>query len=450
LNQEEIITRAKSKTSKLVTFGMPKFGTSIIMGFADFALLALYVLGYQITPFLVGIALGLGKLTIATSQFFFGWISDAKYTRWGRRKPYLIILSPILGLSFIFLLLPGIILDITNLDVLFIWLLVWYQIFNICYGVTSPYGAWMAEQFRVEVRPRASQYEQFFGMVGYAVITAFSMVILTEVFEKIQTNPENIPPEFLYSVIIFGIFPVVLFYLASLLMAKEPHFKIESNIIQNLKTILKNKNFLLVAIMQGISGIATITITGIMLIYIVEVLQFNDMDYIIAAGIMIFGMLGFLYIWRRVIQKLGKKQSLLCIFLLGFLILPLTLIGLIPMDSSLIFGILFILGLAGCLSGWALFPAIMYADIAEDDEVKTGELKAGIYTGFPSITLNLFQALGLFIMGIILELPDIIVGPLTFSLGLILWGPLCSLIFVITYWYIRKFIQLDFVWEKNQ
>jgi len=232
-------------------------------------------------------------------------------------------------------------------------------------------------------------------------------------------------------------------------MAKEPHFKIESNIIQNLKTILKNKNFLLVAIMQGISSIATITIVGIMLIYIIEVLQFNDVDYIIAAVIMIFGMLSFLYIWRRLIQKLGRKRSLLYIFLFAILILPLTLIGLIPMDSSFIFGILFILGLAGCLSGWALFPAIMYADIAEDDEVKTGELKAGIYTGFPSITLNLFQSLGLFTMGIILELPEIAVGTLTFSVGLILWGPICSLVFVITYWYIRKFIQLDFEWEKT-
>ncbi|GAH79689.1 unnamed protein product, partial [marine sediment metagenome] len=148
-------------------------------------------------------------------------------------------------------------------------------------------------------------------MVGYAVITAFSMVILTEVFDKIQTNPENIPPEFLYSVIIFGILPVVLYYLASFLMATEPHFKIESNIIQNLKTIIKNKNYILVTIMIGLASVAWIMVGSLMLQYIVVVLIFDFMTNIIASVIFIIGILTFLYIWRRLVHKLGKKRSLL-------------------------------------------------------------------------------------------------------------------------------------------
>ncbi len=446
-NQEKIMERSKGTTRKFLTFGFPKLGTSIIMGFADFALATLYILGYQITPFLVGIALSLGKLTIAASQFFFGWISDAKYTRLGRRKPYLIVMSPFLGLSFILLLLPGLMLELNDSNALFLWLLIWYQIFNICYGVTTPYNSWMAEQFRVNDRPKAAQVQNTFGFIGTSVITAFSMIILTGFIEKIKDNPAIIPPEFFYSVIIFGIIPIVLFYLACFLIPTEPQFNIESNIFQNLKAILKNKNFLLVTGMQGISSIATIMLTGIMLIYVVEVLQFSDFDYYIVAAIMIFGILIFLYIWMKIIKKLGKKKSLSYIFLVAILFLPLTLLGLIPMESYFVFGIIFIVGLAGCLGGWALFPSVMYADIAEDDEVKTGELKAGIYTGFPSITLNLFQALGLFIMGAILELPS--VGTSNYSFGLVLWGPICSVIFALTWIYTKKFITLDFDWEKN-
>jgi len=447
MQQNTIIKRKKTTRSTYLIFAFPKFGTSIIMGFADFALATLYILGYQVTPFLVGIALSLGKLTIATSQFFFGWVSDAKYTRFGRRKPYLIIMSPILGFSFVFLLLPSLILDLKDVDTIFIWLLVWYQLFNLSYGVTSPYESWMAEEFRVDERAKASQYQNTFGFIGTSIISAFSMIVLTSFIERIKNNPNVIPPEFLYTIIIFGIIPVALFYLASFLMPTEPQFKIESNLIQNLKVVLKNRNFLLITLMQGISSIATITITGIMLMYIVEVLRFNDLDYYFAAAILIFGILTFLYIWRLLIYKFGKKRSLSCIFLLAMLVLPLTLLGLIPMDSYFIFGIIFILGLAGCLGGWALFPAMMYADIAEDDEIKSGELKAGIYTGFPSITLNVFQALGLFIMGLILELPK--VGNLTFSLGLVIWGPICSIVFVITLLYTRRFIVLDYAWEKK-
>ena len=446
MNQEDICVRGIPSTKKFIIFGLPTLGTSIIMGFADFALFALYNLAYNLTPFLVGIALGLGKITIAASQFFFGWISDAKYTKWGRRKPYLIIMSPVLGLSFILLLLPSLMLDLTDLNTLFIWLLIWYQIFNICYGVTSPYGAWMAEQFRFNDRPRASQYQQLFNFIGYALITAFSMIILTDFINNLEENPSIIPADFFYSVLIFGTIPIILFYLTSFVISKEPYFKINSKIIQNLKVILKNRNFLLATLMQGISSIATIIIVEIMLIFIIEVLQFNDLEYYVVAGIMIFGILIFLYIWKMIIQKLGKKKSLLYIFLSAIIILSLTLIGLIPMESHFIFGLLFIIGLAGCLGGWALFPAIIYADIAEDDEKKTGELKAGIYTGFPSITLNLFQAFGIFIMGMILELPSL--GGLSYSIGLILWGPICSLIFIITYLFTRKFIQLDFEWER--
>ncbi|MBA7504581.1 hypothetical protein ES706_03227 [subsurface metagenome] len=287
-------------------------------------------------------------------------------------------------------------------------------------------------------------------MVGYAVITAFSMVILTEVFDKIQTNPENIPPEFLYSVIIFGILPVVLYYLASFLMATEPHFKIESNIIQNLKTIIKNKNYILVTIMIGLASVAWIMVGSLMLQYIVVVLIFDFMTNIIASVIFIIGILTFLYIWRRLVHKLGKKRSLLYIFLVAIIILPFSLLGLIPMDSSIIFGILFILGLAGAMAGWFLLPPVFISDITEDDEKTTGELKAGIYKGFPSIVLNLFQIVGLLIMGVLLELPKIDVGTATFSIGHVIWGPICSLILIVAYFYSRKFVKLDFDWEKEE
>ena len=175
------------------------------------------------------------------------------------------------------------------------------------------------------------------------------------------------------------------------------------------------------------------------------------MYYIMAALIFVCGILIFLYLWRKLIRKSGKKRSLLYIFLVAILFLPFSLVGLIQMDSYFIFGIIFTIGIAGCMGGWFLFPSFMYADIAEDDEKTTGELKAGIYTGFPSIVLNLFQALGLFLMGIIIDYtPLITVGASTFTIGHILWGPICSLILIVAYLYSRKFVKLDFDWEKSE
>ena len=436
MNQNEIIQRSKSKNSKVLLFGVPKLGTSILIGLVDFALLALYTIGYQLTPLLAAVALGMGKLTIAASQFFFGWISDAKYTRWGRRKPYLVTLSLFLAISFIFLLLPSLFIDINNVSSVFIWFLIWNIMFNVSYGVTTPYNSWMVEQFTFDERPKVAQFQNLFGFIGTAIMSIFSMVVLTDFNDEIQANPDIIPPDFLFSVVIFAIIPLVLFNLVAIMMPKEPHFKIDSNMIDNLKTILKNYNYLLVTVMQGIASIAWIMIGSLILVFIEEVLHFDSTSFLIASIIFLLSILIFLVIWRKLIEKLGRKRSLLYIFLTAIIFLPFTLFGLLPMESTFIFGIIFILGITGCMGGWFLFPSIMYADIAEVDERATGELKAGIYVGFPSIVLNLFQALGLFIMGMILELP--------YSIGFFLWGPICSLILICAYFFARKFIKLDF------
>jgi Na+/melibiose symporter-like transporter len=437
--------KGKDLRGRSILYGLPKLSTSIVIGFADFALFSLYKLAYIDSAILIGIALALGKIIIAISQFLFGWISDAKYTKWGRRKPFLILLSPILGISFFFLLLPNLVIDISNQSSTFIWLLTWNILFNISYGITTPYGSWMAEQFNSDERPVASQYNNIFALIGSASMSIFSFIILTDTVDKIKAEPTLIPPDFLLAIIIFSILPVQLFLIAAILIPTEPHFKIRSNMIENLRVIVKNRNFILVTIMQGIASIAFIMIGQTILQFTEIVLKFENTDYYIVAGLMMIGIFGFIYLWRKRIQKIGKKKSLLYIFIVGILFLPTTLLGTIRMDTYFIFGILFILGLAACMGGWNLLPSIIYADIAEDDEKATGELKAGIYTGFPSIILNIFQAFGLFLIGILLDLPKL---GLDYSIGYVLWGPIGSLVLICAYLYSRRFIKLDFDWEE--
>ncbi|MFX0069620.1 MAG: MFS transporter [Candidatus Hermodarchaeota archaeon] len=443
-----MIAREESPKWKFFLFGLPKLGTNIIIGFVDFSLAALYILAYHVPIFLVALGLSLGKLTIAFSFFFFGWISDTKYTRWGRRKPYLIIMSPILGLSFIFLLMPNLMISLSDKFVLFIWLIIWYQIFNITFALTAPYGAWLAEQFRFYERAKASQFEFTFASIGTAIMAIFSLIVLPSFINKVQKYPSLIPPEFLFSVLIFGLLVVVFFYLVSFLMPTEPHFKIESNIFQNLKTILKNKNYISVNLMIGIGSLAWVQISSFILIFLVVVLVFEEIYYIVGAALFLLGILFFIYIWRMLIYKLGKKRCLMYIFLSAIIFLPFTLLALIPFTSTFIYGLLFIIGIAGCIAGWYLLQPVYIADIAEDDEKTTGELKAGIYKGFPSIFLNIFQSLGLLMMGLILSLPSITIRNSTFSIGYILWGPICSVILIISYLYSKKYVKLDFEWEK--
>jgi Na+/melibiose symporter-like transporter len=332
-------------------------------------------------------------------------------------------------------------------------MLVWEIIFRASYAVTTPYQAWMAEEFPVEERPKVSQFQNTFNYIGNGIMALFSLLLLTGYVNELKNNINTpLPLEVLIPILIFGILIIVLFYIIAFKMPTEPRYEIKSKLGENLKTIVKNKNFMIITFMVGISGLGWSMITTAMLKYLGDVLDLHDTDYIIAAVALLLTIFIFLYLWRRSIQKLGKKKTLLYVFLLAVVFMPISLLGLIPLQSYLVIGIIFIVGIGAILGGWFLFPYIVYADVAEDDEKETGELKAGIYTGFPAIILNIFQAAGAFFIGSILSLPKLerfyVADPYSFSVGLIIFGPIVSIILLCSYFYTKKFVKLDFDWEK--
>jgi len=452
MSETEEPLREKTSTGRKTIYALPRLGTSIVLGIESWALLTLYTSGYGLAPFLAGFAIAMGYLTIAAAQFLLGWLSDAKYTKLGRRKPYIIVFAPLLGISIIFLLLPSLFLpDLNDKNALFLWMLVWDIVFRASYAVTIPYQAWMAELFEVDERPKVSQYQNTFNWIGNATMAIFTLIILTTYARALETEITTPPPiEYLLPAIIFGVLVVLLFYLIAFLIPTEPHFKIETSLKESLKATVKNKNFMLIVLMIGISSFGwSMMVTG-MLKYTQDALHLGTLEYAIVAVVLILCIFIFLYFWRSRIQKKGKKATLLLVLLLAVFFFPVTLLALIPMESYLILGIIFMMGIAAILGGWFLFPYIVYADVAEDDEKTTGELKAGIYAGFPSIILNIFQAVGAILIGALFELPDIVVGTGDpFSLGLLIFGPICSIILLVSYFYTRKYIELDFEWEKK-
>ncbi|MHA1233451.1 MAG: MFS transporter [Promethearchaeota archaeon] len=450
MSDTNVLQRTESSKGKKIIFGSPRLGTSLVLGIEGFALFTLYLTGYNLNPVLIGFALAMGYLSIAAGQFLLGWISDAKFTKLGRRKPYLIIFGPLLGISFIFLLLPALVLpDMSDKNSLFIWLLIWDVIFRFCYAVTTPYQAWMAEVFPASERPEVSQVQNTFNFIGNGLMALTTLLVFTDVFDKVAANPDQIPIEFLLIVLIFGIIAIILFIAIVFIMPTESKYEIDSSLWENLKNTVKNKNYLKVVLMQGISGFGWSIISTVMLTYTEEVLSLTGTEYLIVAVFFLLSIFAFLYFWRKRIEKSGKKQTLLLIFLIGAIFLPITLLGLVDAVPSLILGLVFITGVGLILGGWYLFPYIIYADLAEDDEKTTGKLKAGIYSGFPSIILNIFQAIGVFILGIIVGLPDITIGMTTFSIGLVIWGPICSVVLLVSYFYTKKFVELDFNWERD-
>ncbi|MHA1902029.1 MAG: MFS transporter [Promethearchaeota archaeon] len=449
-NSNTLIQRAS--TGKMMLFALPRIGSTLLLGVVGFALLMLYTTGYGLDPAKVSFIISLGYVAIAASQFFFGWLSDVTYSeKYGARKPYVFIMAPILVLSFMFLLMPGLVLKNSDERTLLIWLGVWNTLFEISYAITTPYQAWMAEQFAAEDRAKCSQIQNIFNFIGQVTQVLFTMVILTGLTTALQEHPEIVPPVFLWTCIIFGAIFIGSFYISAILMPKEAKPAEKPNMIENLKTVFKNKNYLAVTSMQGIASIGWAISGTVMLKFLTDVLFLDTMQYIIVAALLIIGMIIFLAIWKRVIKKKGKKKSIINVFIVGTLFMPISLLGRINWSNPIYFAVIFILGIAGVMGGWYLFPYIMYADLAEDDKRRTNVMKAGLYAGFPSIVLNLLQAFGLFILGLLFDnLPTYTVGTNEISWTMIVWGPVCSFFLILAIFFTKKFVKLDFEWEKKE
>ena len=438
----------KASSGKFLLYGMPRLSAGIVLDIVDFGILFLYIAVYGLPPILSGIALAIGKLSIAFSQFSMGWLSDKTDTKYGRRKPFMFFYAPLTAVAFICALLPMIFIQNPTGIILFIWILIWDAVLQWSYGgLTTPYQSWVSEQFLVHQRPKASAFQNLFGFIGAGIGIVFSLLVFPPLIESFQKT-KTVDPTFIILVFAFGSLLIILFYICAFGFPVEKTEGAEMKFTEDLKKVLKDKNFMNVCWLQGIAFLAIGMITPSLIGFATIVLKIEGTEFYLTAVSLLVGIMGFLFLWKKLIDKKGKKKTFLIILLTGIIVLPLSLIGLIPGEINFIITIIWVLAIAAFMGGWYLFPYIWYADLAEDAEVISGEgRKSGLYAGFPSILLNIFQAIALFITGFLLSLPN--VPGKDYSWGYVLWGIWCSGVIVVVYFIAKKLITLDFEWENK-
>jgi len=438
----------KASSGKFLLYGMPRLSAGIVLDIVDFGILFLYIAVYGLPPILSGIALAIGKLSIAFSQFSMGWLSDKTDTKYGRRKPFMFFYAPLTAVAFICALLPMIFIQNPTGIILFIWILIWDAVLQWSYGgLTTPYQSWVSEQFLVHQRPKASAFQNLFGFIGAGIGIVFSLLVFPPLIESFQKT-KTVDPTFIILVIAFGSLLIILFYICAFGFPVEKTEGAEMKFTEDLKKVLKDKNFMNVCWLQGIAFLAIGMITPSLIGFATIVLKIEGTEFYLTAVSLLVGIMGFLFLWKKLIDKKGKKKTFLIILLTGIIVLPLSLIGLIPGEINFIITIIWVLAIAAFMGGWYLFPYIWLADLAEDADVRSGEgRKSGLYAGFPSILLNIFQAIALFITGFLLSLPN--VPGKDYSWGYVLWGVWCSGVIIVVYIIAKKLITLDFEWENK-
>lgn len=384
-----------------VAFGFAKFGTAIFMQIVTIAIVYIYSTAFELDQTLNAVGNAVGKIIIAFSGFIFGYISDIlKNPRWGRRKFFVWTGAPILAISFVMIFIPHYFIPIGDDALIFAWLLIWNSMFNLFYGyLTTPYQAWMPEVTTEDDRVAMSGLQNTANLVATVGGLAFAFIfsgMLDDQIKKvgaINALKGRLGLILLIVVVIFALIEVAAFLPVLLKVKEEPVTRKERNVLREFKIVLSNRNYVLWFITQGIYSMG-LTILTALTFNLISFLGLTGMVDFAVFAIAMFGttMASFIF-WEKMSKRIGKRKGLFISYGCLIVILPLTLVlGKIPFIPSNIQTWIFGLLLGFGLSTTYLFPNAIIGDLADEDERKTHESRAGMYTGFNSIPLNIFQA----------------------------------------------------------
>jgi GPH family glycoside/pentoside/hexuronide:cation symporter len=172
-------------------------------------------------------------------------------------------------------------------------------------------------------------------------------------------------------------------------------------------------------------------------------LQLGTIELISVAGIFIIGILVLLYVWAYFVKRLGKRRTLTLGLAILATILPFTaVIGLPILGPALIQLVVWAIPFAAAMAVIYMMRYVVLADIAQKDEIDSGEGRAGVYEGFQGVPLNIFQAVGVALLGWILLVLQVSPPPDPVNFGFFWWGPIYA-IFVVISIIILQFTDID-------
>lgn len=423
-----------------ILYGVADLGIALLTASIQFFLLFFYTDIAGIDPALAGTAMLVGKLTWdAINDPLFGYISDRTHSRWGRRKPYMLLGAIPLGLTIwlLFSVPPG----LTGVTAFLVVLGTFLLVDTAQTLVSVPYYALSAElTYDYDERTSLISVRMIFTVLGY-ILGAAATTAVAGFFINLDWTKNAA-----YSGMgaVFGVVALITVLITAL--GVKERFRPELQPAQmpawsQIRNVFKNRPFVQYMVMSTIISISFTLLTSLLPYYLTYQLQMTDQIPLVML-IMLATIGVFLIPWRYASQKLNKGPA----YALGLAIASVAIIGayLLPTGPSpWIYAIAFVAGLG--FSAQYVFPWSMIPDVIEVDQAVTGERHEGIYFGVNAFLGKLTGALGIAASGWALKLygyvPEAVQAPtalfgirfffaivpviaFTIALPLLIWYPI--------------------------
>jgi GPH family glycoside/pentoside/hexuronide:cation symporter len=388
----------KLKLSTKLAYGVGDVGAAIATAINGFFLLNFLINVAGLRPGMAGNVFLVAKIWDAVNDPIIGWLTDRTVSKWGRRRPWLLIAAVPFGLAFF---LQWLVPPLNEMGKFWYYLVVALLLDAFFTAVNVPYAALTAELTQdYDERTRLSSVRMSFSIVG-GVLAAFFHGIIVSQF------PQDPKLGYAISAAIWGVAiagPCFITFFGT----KEPDFAINAKpaadgpgFFEGMKIALSNRAFLLVTSIYLFSWLA--------IQFAQSNLQLYTKDWIkMDMGLFSFLLLAiqgssfvWVLIWSKVSERIGKKN----IYYLGATFFMLALMGMFALQPHQVALTFLLAAMAGIgISVGYLVPWSMIPDVVEMDELETGQRREGVFYGFFVFLQKMGLALGLFISGWVLEL----------------------------------------------
>ena len=383
---------------RMALYGLVNLPTSIVGLPISLYIPAFYSQNLGLSLAAVGALIALSRISDVVTDPLIGVASDKLRSRFGRRKPWMVLGMPLKVLSLWMLFVPDSEFavnlwhalggeNITNLY-LFIWISLLYLGFTI---VDLPYRAWGAELSPdYDERSRVTGWREAFGYGG----TLMSLVIPL-LLAVVLSRPGTANALLGVAIVVVIMMPTLT--LPALLWVKEiPVRKPPTNFSwkRGLKIVLAIGPYVRIFIFIFFL-VTAISMTASLSFFFVQSVMgqgFETYTYFILAYYLSSAFC--IPIWFIISKHLGKHRTVV----LGIAWLSLWS-AFIPLMGPDQFGLFFVVMLlkGSAIGALVFLPASMAADVVDLDTLRTGEQRTGLYFSLWGMVNKGGAAIGVFL-----------------------------------------------------
>lgn len=338
----------------------------------------------------MGVLLLIATFWDAAIDPFIGHYSDTLRSRWGRRRPFLVLASPFVLLGAILLWTP----PGQNYVINSLYFMAIILIYHTSYSLVGiPYDATLPEMApETHARLALSYWKNVFGIAGVLI----GSLVAAPLFERIGAVAMGA---------VVGAVGVVTIYI-TLLGLRETDRPLGEPMpaLEGLRATLQNRQFLILFFSTLAVHISYQMAVANFPYFVTLVLRQSEGDVGLYQGVLILCMAFTGPIWTWLNRKLGQRTLLnASMLLLGAVFAAGFLIGGLNAVPLSLQAYVFVALIGAALGGYFILIYAMMGNVVDYDELLTRRRREAIYYGTFSFAIGLGVSVGNLVLPLLLE-----------------------------------------------